>query len=196
MKPLDQQTLETALQAVSAVLAHAGAQHETVVICGGAALLSLGFITRRTKDVDVLAGVHPVDGIVDPRPFSPALKLAVEEVAKALGLPSNWLNAGPADQVMAGLPEGFLSRLHRREIGSHLTVFLPDRYDLIHLKLFAGVNQGPGWHWSDLKALNPNREELHAAARWVLGQDVGEVFPDVVRDALRFHDYADVADQI
>ncbi len=195
MKPLDGPILETAFNAISAVLAHARAEPETVVICGGAALLSLGFISRRTKDVDVLAGVHPVDGLVDPRPFSPALKNAVEEVAKALGLPSNWFNAGPADQVMAGLPEGFLSRLQRREHGSHLIVFLPDRYDLIHLKLFAGVDQGPGRHWSDLKALNPTRDELLAAARWVLGQDAGEVFPGVVRDALRIHDYADIADQ-
>ena len=196
MNSLDGPILETALQAISAALAHEGAGPETVVICGGAALLSLGFISRRTKDVDVLAGVHPADGLVDPRPFSSALKRAVEEVAKALGLPSNWFNAGPADQVMAGLPEGFLSRLQRREYGSHLIVFLPDRYDLIHLKLFAGVDQGPGRHWSDLKALNATRDEMLAAARWVLGQDAGEVFPGVVRDALRIHDYADIADQL
>jgi hypothetical protein len=163
MKPIDGSTLENALQTVSAVLAQDGAEPETVVICGGAALLSLGFITRRTKDVDVLAGVNPVEGLVDPRPFSPALKRAVEEVAKALGLPSNWFKAGPADQVMAGLPEGFLSRLQRREFGSHLNVFLPDRYDLIHLKLFAGVDQGPGRHWSDLKVLNPTADEMLAA---------------------------------
>ena len=196
MKSLDGQFLHGALQALSSALALAKAERETVVIYGGAALLSLGFISRRTKDVDVLAGVHPVDGLVDPRPFSPALKNAVEDVAKALGLPSNWFNAGPADQVMAGLPEGFLSRLQRREYGSHLIVFLPDRYDLIHLKLFAGVDQGPGRHWSDLKALNPTSEELLAAARWVLGQDAGEVFPSVVRDALIIHEYADIADQL
>jgi hypothetical protein len=196
MKPLDGPILENALQAISAALVHEGAEPESVVICGGAALLSLGFISRRTKDVDVLAGVHPVDGLVDPRPFSLSLKNAVEEVAKALGLPSGWFNTGPADQVMAGLPEGFLSRLQRREFGSHLIVFLPDRYDLIHLKLFAGVDQGPGRHWSDLKALSPTHDEMLAAARWVLGQDAGEVFPGVVRDALRIHDYADIADQL
>lgn len=196
MKPLDGPILENALRAVSAVLEHDGAESETVVICGGAALLSLGFISRRTKDVDVLAGVDPVKGLVDPRPFSPALERAVREVAQALGLPPNWFNAGPADQVMAGLPEGFLSRLQRRDYGSHLTVFLPDRYDLIHLKLFAGVDQGPGRHWSDLKALNPTRDEMLAAARWVLSQDAGEVFPGVVRDALKFHDYADIAEHL
>ncbi|MCX6851452.1 MAG: hypothetical protein NTY98_21330, partial [Verrucomicrobia bacterium] len=124
MKPLDGVILEKALQTVSDVLAFDKAEPETVVICGGAALLSQGFISRRTKDVDVLAGVHPVNGLVDPRPFSPALTKAVADVALALGLPQYWLNAGPADQVMAGLPEGFLTRLHRRNVGSHLTVYL------------------------------------------------------------------------
>ncbi len=69
-------------------------------------------------------------------------------------------------------------------------------HDLIHLKLFAGVDQGPGRHWSDLKAVNPTKIEMLAAARWVLGQDAGDVFPGVVRDALKFHDYADIADQL
>lgn len=196
MKPLDATILETALHAVSVSLAAARAEPETVVICGGAALISLGFISRRTKDVDVLAGVHHEQGLTDPRPFSTALKTAIEDTAKALGLPENWFNAGPADQLLAGLPEGFLSRLQRRDYGTHLIVYFPDRFDLIHLKLFAGVDQGPGRHWSDLKALNPTAEEMLVAARWVLGQDVGEVFPSIVRQALKFHDYADIADQI
>ena len=196
MNPLDATTLEIALRAVSDSLADAKAQQETVVICGGAALICLGFISRRTKDVDVLAGVDHELGLTDPRPFSAALKTAINETAKALGLPANWLNAGPADQVLAGLPEGFLSRLQRRDYGTHLTVYLPDRLDLIHLKLFAGVDQGPGRHWSDLKALNPTPAEMLAAARWVLGQDAGEVFPEIVRHALTQHEHAAIADQL
>ena len=69
-----------------------------MVICGGAALISQGFIDRRTKDVDVLAGVDHERGLIDPRQFSPALKAAIADTAKAFGLPANWFNAGPADQ--------------------------------------------------------------------------------------------------
>ncbi|MBE7498007.1 MAG: hypothetical protein HS117_23950 [Verrucomicrobiaceae bacterium] len=196
MKLLDGSILDNALRAVSDVLKHDGAAPEEVVICGGAALLSLGVISRRTKDVDVLAGVDRIKGLVDPRPFSAALERAVNEVARALGLPPNWFNAGPADQVMAGLPDGFLTRLQRRDFGSHLTVYVPDRFDLIHLKLFAGVDQGPGRHWSDLKALNPTADELLAAARWVMGQDAGDVFPRVLRDALNQHGHGHIADQL
>ena len=125
-----------------------------------------------------------------------ALQTAVAETARALGLPPNWFNAGPADQVLAGLPEGFLSRLQRREFGTQLIVYFPDRFDLIHLKLFAGVDQGPGHHWTDLQALQPTKEEMLSAARWVLGQDAGQVFPGLVRRALKLHGYADIADPI
>ena len=56
--------------------------------------------------------------------------------------------------------------------------------DLIHFKLFAVVDQGPGRHRNDLQALNPSDEELLAAARWVLTQDAGEVFPMIVNQTL------------
>ncbi|MCX6850940.1 MAG: hypothetical protein NTY98_18670, partial [Verrucomicrobia bacterium] len=59
-----------------------------------------------------------------------------------------------------------------------------------------GIDQGTGRHWSDLKALNPTCAEMLAAARWVLSQDAGVVFPDVVREALKLQGYADIAEQL
>lgn len=59
-----------------------------------------------------------------------------------------------------------------------------DRFDLIHLKLFAALDQGPGRHTSDLMKLAPTEDEMFAAARWVLTQDAGESFPVLVKDAL------------
>ena len=78
---------------------------------GGSALIALGIVTRTTRDVDIMAGLDPECGIVDPRPLSPALRSVADKVARQLRLYLNWLNTGPADQVLAGLPEGFLSRL-------------------------------------------------------------------------------------
>ncbi len=88
------------------------------------------------------------------------------------------------------------SRLTRRDYGSHLIIYLPDRYDLIHLKLFAAVDQGTGRHTRDLAALQPNDEELLAAARWVITQDAGEVFPELVRNTLRETGHESLADRI
>lgn len=184
MKLLSLDNLEQALSALAAFLEEAGAPHETLVVIGGSAMISLGFIARSTKDVDIMAGVDAERGLVDPRPMSEALKSAAEKVARELQLDSHWLNTGPADQVLAGLPEGFLSRLTRRDYGPALTICLPDRFDLIHLKLFAIMDQGLGRHSNDLAALTPTEEEILTAARWVLTQDAGEVFPQIVRSAL------------
>ena len=184
MPRLSPELLDQALRLTAERLAQLDAPQETLVVCGGAALLALGLVQRTTKDVDVLAGVDPKFGLVDPRPLSTTLSRVVDEVGVTLDLPRGWLNAGPADQVLAGLPEGFISRLIRRDYGPKLIIHYPDRYDLIHLKLFAAIDQGPGRHISDLRKLSPTEDEMLAAARWVLTQDAGEVFPVLVKEAI------------
>jgi hypothetical protein len=182
---LSSESLDRALWALAAFLEDAKAPRETLVIIGGSALLALGIVSRTTQDVDILAGVDQERGLVDPRPISKTLQNAAAKVAGELRLDPNWLNTGPADQVLAGLPEGFLNRLTKREYGPLLTIHLPDRIDLIHLKLFAVVDQGTGRHSADFAALTPSDEEVLAAVRWVLTQDAGEVFPAIVRETTK-----------
>ncbi len=185
MNRLSTDSLEQALSALAGFLEAEKAAHEALVIVGGGALIALGLVSRTTKDVDIMAGVDPERGLVDPRPMSRALQSAAAKVAREMQLDPHWLNTGPADQMLAGLPEGFLSRLTAHDYGSCLTIYVPDRLDLIHLKLFAIMDQGPGRHVNDLKALQPTNDELLQAARWVLTQDAGEAFPEIVRTALK-----------
>ncbi len=196
MNRLTPELLNQALRLTAERLEERKAPPEILVVCGGSALLALGLVNRTTKDVDVLAGVDASKGLVDPRPPSATLSSVVDEVGAQLDLPRGWLNVGPADQVLAGLPDGFLSRLIRRDYGPRLTIHYPDRYDLIHLKLFAAIDQGPGRHVSDLLKLTPTDGEMLAAARWVLTQDAGESFPSLVKDALNHLGYRDVANQL
>lgn len=184
MKQLSPENLQQAFHALSGFLEAAEAPHETLVIIGGSALITLGIVSRTTKDVDIMAGVDAERGLVDPRPMSPALRAAAENVAREMHLEPNWINTGPADQVLAGLPEGFLSRLSRQDYGPALTLCFPDRFDLIHLKLFAIMDQGKGRHVTDLMALEPTDDEMVKAAAWVLTQDAGEVFPEIVKNGL------------
>ena len=184
MPQLSPERLDQALRLTAERLEQLDAPTEVLVVCGGPALLALGLVQRTTRDVDVLARVDPRLGLVDPRPLSVTLTRVADEVRTALDLPHGWLNVGPADQVVSGLPAGFLSRLIRRDYGSRLIVHYPDRFDLIHLKLFAAVDQGPGRHTSDLIRLAPTDSELLDAARWVLTQDASDAFPMMVRDAL------------
>lgn len=196
MSRLAPQSLQQALSALAGFLEADGAAPESLVVIGGSALISLGIVSRTTQDVDIMAGVDPVRGLVDPRPMSEALIDAADKVARELNLNPHWLNTGPADQVLAGLPEGFLSRLTRHDYGPCLTIFLPDRFDLIHLKLFAIMDQGPGRHVHDLQALQPTADELLRAARWVLTQDAGEVFPQIVRNTLTSLGYGELASRL
>jgi hypothetical protein len=193
MARLAPETLPQALSALAGFLEADGASPETLVVIGGSALITLGIVSRTTKDVDIMACVDPDRGLVDPRPMSEALRAAADKVARELQLDPHWLNTGPADQVLAGLPEGFLSRLTRHDYGPCLTIFFPDRFDLIHLKLFAIMDQGRGRHVSDLQALKPTEEELLLAARWVLTQDAGEDFPQIVRNTLTALGHGDLA---
>lgn len=196
MSPISENSLTQAFQALSAFLQEDGAGPEKFVLIGGSALLALGIVSRTTRDADIIARVDIHSGLVDPRPLSDALQSAARRVARELDLDEDWLNTGPADQLAAGLPTGFVERLTERRYGSHLTVYLPDRVDLIHLKLFAAVDHtGVGRHVKDLAALSPNDDELLAAATWVISQDSGEVFPEVVRQALKEMGYERIADQ-
>jgi len=58
------------------------------------------------------------------------------------------------------------------------------------------VDQGMGRHTRDLEALHPTGEELLAAARWVITQDAGEVFPGLVRHTLESIDHESLAVRI
>lgn len=86
-----------------------------------------------------------------------------------------------------GQPEGFEERLATREYGPALTVSSASRLDQIHLKLYATVDAGgPGKHEQDLRALEPTRDELVAAARWSRTHDPSEGYHEMLRDALAF----------
>lgn len=196
MPRLSSELLDQALRLTAERLAQLDAPQETLVVCGGSALLALGLVQRTTKDVDVLASVDPQAGLVDPRPLSTTLSRVVDEVGSALELPPGWLNPGPADQVLAGLPEGFVSRLIRRDYGPKLIIYYTDRYDLIHLKLFAVIDQGPGRHVADLQKLSPTEDEMLAAARWVITQDAGEAFPALVKEAVTQLGFPHVSTQL
>jgi hypothetical protein len=160
---------DRALAALAEQLLAAGAHFELVVV-GGSALVALGLVERATKDVDVV-GVLSGGGLSSAEPLPEVFAVAVARVARDLGLPSDWLNAGPSALLDLGLPRGFLDRAHRVEIGQGLVVFYADRYDQIHLKLYAMVDQAGGRHEEDLRALAPTREELLAAARWATSHD-------------------------
>jgi hypothetical protein len=176
------ETIDLLLGALAEQMQMLGALVEIVVI-GGSALTALGLVKRATRDVDVLAIAENGELRV-AEPLPQALLAARAAVAADFGLAGNWLNAGPADLLKWGLPEAFMSRMVTRSYGTALIVHFAGRFDQIHFKLFAMVDQGGGRHEADLRALNPTQDEL-TAARWSITQDPSPGYRTVLVDALR-----------
>jgi len=181
---LDQDRAHQVLSALAEQLGVAGAHFELVII-GGSALLALELIERTTRDVDLLALLED-GGLVDPKPLPEVLITARDRVARDFGLDPDWLNAAPSSLLDFGLPEGFVERLESRRYGPSLTVHLASRFDQIHFKLYALVDQGPGKHEADLQALAPSREELLQAARWSRTHDPSDGFRQELLAALGY----------
>ncbi len=169
-----------ALQLLNGRLVMAGAPRFNIVVCGGSALIATGLLDRVTKDVDVVALMGEDGDLLDPSPLPQALVKAAREVAVDLGLPQDWLNNGPSSGdgglFRMGLPKGFDDRLVWQAFGERLTVGFISRYDQIHFKLYAAVDQSGSYHAEDLRELQPSDEELLDAASWSRTHDPSEGF--------------------
>jgi hypothetical protein len=66
-----------------------------------------------------------------------------------------------------------------------LTVLFASRFDQVHFKLYATVDQGPGKHETDLRALEPTEQELSASARWSMTHDPSEAYRSQLVQVLR-----------
>ena len=177
------ETLDTILGALEEQLRALGKQQEIVVI-GGSALAALGLVRRATRDVDLVA-IADGGELLPASPLPDALREARDRVARDFDLDPNWLKAGPTDLLKWGLPEGFMNRIVTRRYGDDLTVHFASRFDQIHFKLFAMVDQAGGRHEADLRALHPSEPELIAAARWSMTQDPSPGYRTVLTEALK-----------
>jgi hypothetical protein len=180
-----------ALRALGEILASQG-EHAAVVVVGGTALIMQGFVTRVTRDVDVIAIIRdPTDKdrktIEAPEPLPESLLRAISRVARDYNLPDDWMNTTVGLQWKTGLPDGFEERIHWEQYDG-LRLGLADRYDLIFLKLYAAADsEGPtSVHFQDLIALRPNNKELDAAAQWVRSQDPSEPFARILDEVLKY----------
>ena len=198
MKLIAPDTINDILEALDRQIGVHGRVPLGLVICGGTALSALGLVMRTTRDMDVLGSVSETENgvtIQSIKKFPEWLVEAAERVGRDFDLPEKWLNLGPASQVESGLPDGVEKRLVKKVYGQYLTVYFISRIDQIHFKLYAAVDQD-GYHEQDLFALKPTEREMEVAAKWVVTQDVSEVFRALLKDFLEIHRYGDAAKRI
>lgn len=184
MDTIGRAQLETALAALGELLA-ARRLHFEVVLVGGGNLILRELIDRpTTKDLDIL-GERTADGVAPMRPMPAPLRDAVIDVGRAYGLADGWLNTGPDSLLDLGLPDGFAQRLERRDYDG-LVVWLAGRFDMVCFKLYAAVDQGlRSRHFQDLRDLEPDRDDLFAAARWARSHDPSPGFRSLLVETLR-----------
>lgn len=196
----DQKDIETILNALGEQLESVEKESHELLVCGGSALNVLGLVQRATKDVDILAYVKRSKtgevSLVRADPLGQELITASMKVARDFNLPENWLNSGPTSATDLGLPDGIMERVITRKFGQKLNVHFLGRYDQIHFKLYAAVDQGAGKHFDDLLALNPTADELERAARWTMSHDVSEGYRQVLKGLLGHMGFGNVAKRL
>ena len=193
---IEQRYLDNILIALNKQMEAHGGTPLHIAVCGGTALILLGLTQRATTDIDILGQRRSIKGPIEPLLELPDwFQQAAAKVERDFNLPENWINTGPAAQVISGLPESIESRLTIREYGTLLTVSYISRIDQIHFKLYAAIDRG-GYHVDDLLNLKPSLDEITKAARWVLTQDVSRAFRQLLISFLRQKGYADVIAEI
>lgn len=189
-----------ALRLLNARLELTGAPRFNLVVCGGTALAATGLVPRTTKDVDIVALMDDEGDLLDPAPLPQALVLEAHEVALDLGLPQNWLNNGPSSGdgglFRLGLPDGFVERLICESVGKKLTIGFISRYDQIHFKLYAAVDQSGSYHAADLRELQPTDEELLAAVGWTRSHDPSDGYRQGIQWFLKEFGYEHLVDRV
>jgi len=196
----NQKDVETILTALGEQLEQITKDTFELLVCGGSALNILGLVERATRDVDVLAyvkrGKRGEISVIKAEPLKAELSVAAAKIARDFNLPDTWLNAGPASAVDLGLPNGIMDRVVTRRFGQKLTINFLGRYDQIHFKLYAAVDQGAGKHLDDLLALKPTSDEIEQAARWSMTHDVLEGFKQGLKGLLNYLGFKDVAERL
>jgi hypothetical protein len=197
---LTKEVLDKAFKLLSGRLELAQSEPVRLVICGGSALIAMGFRQRTTNDADVVAMMSENGELISPDPLPPALLEASAQVARDLGLNENWLNNEPSRNVgglfQMGLPHGIADRLTKQVFSPRLTIYYIGRLDQIYFKLYAVADQRDDTHIADLRALKPTEAELADAAWWAMTHDVSEGFRMVLIELLNQMGYESTAKSI
>ncbi len=126
-----------------------------ILLVGGVAAMLTGQLPaeRVTQDCDIM--------VFSPKEAQEAVLSVAREVAKAKGLPENWLNC----QAMGlnVLPDGWLSR--RKYICKYgqLSIYAASRIDLLCMKFYANRPQDR----EDIMEMKPTSEEMGYVHRYL-----------------------------
>ena len=171
-----------------------------VVVCGGAALIAAGLVSRATQDVDVIAllRVNQADVEISEAKSLPAdVKRLVAEIGIESGIREDWLNFDASPLIAFGFPPSMRTRLIKKSYGICLTVYFISRFDQVHFKMYAAMDPKDGTrHLGDLLDLKPRENEVRAAISWLLGRKASPEFKAALCQVLERIGYERIVEQI
>lgn len=144
----------------------------TLYICGGAALIFLGFDGRRTGDIDIIE-----------EKLDESLKEATILVAQKLGISNDWLN-NEVSSLGQRLDKNWKLRCTTLYSGKAVILKSISRQDLINSKLHATVER-QSKDYKDLVWLRPTELELTIARDYTLRQNPTDTYAIFVDAYLR-----------
>jgi hypothetical protein len=155
------------------------AERFELTVIGGAAMALDGF-KDQTQDIDLLK----------PERLPGPLTGGIAHISRVKRLSPEWINNNVANilrnvKPLRKLPRYFSDISHSIDIGENLKVNLIGRQALITLKLWAATPSHTK-HSIDIKSLNPSKEEIREAVRFVLSIDNNQLRRDDLRMVLRF----------
>ena len=113
MKAMNKSKISDALSLLGELLEYEKSGPFSIVVCGGASLISTSLILRTTQDVDIVSMMDSKFNLISPEPLPESLIAAADRVKENLNLPDDWLNNGPSKDegglFQLGLPDGFKS---------------------------------------------------------------------------------------
>jgi hypothetical protein len=145
-----------------------------LVVSGGAALISRGFISRSTNDVDIFARRAFEGDLISGDPLPDWFVALVARIARMEGLRPDWINS-KTSQIFSTLdviPGKTLQDLEEIEFGHRLRVSMLGREAQIYLKSYTIANRTELRDESDLRALQPSACEIREVAAWMVEQQL------------------------
>ncbi len=194
------QRLDEILGRLNRKMAYAEVEPLHVVVCGGAALIAVGLVTRATQDVDIIALLRANEGKIEmlADKILPAdVQRLVAEIGVELGIREDWLNFDASPLIAFGFPPNMMTRLIKKTYGVCLTVYFISRFDQVHFKIYAAMDPRDGTrHLGDLLDLKPGEDEVKAAISWLLGRKASPEFKSALCQVLERIGYERIAEQI
>lgn len=138
-------------------------------------MMARGFVSRVTKDIDVIALRELEGDLIEAHPLPEWFLEITKRIASQKGHPINWIKPSTSlihTELFRLLPPESWQELEEIAFGERLRVGFLGRTAQLHLKGYAIANRDEPRDTSDFKSLSPTEEEIAKVDAWLRTQEL------------------------